>query len=1003
VGTVQHSHTSGSVTGSGSSIGGLVGRDSAATVTLSYSTAAANGNNGAGGLVGDNLGTSGITLSYATGAVACGSADGAYTAGGLVGYNAEGSSIANSYALGAVSGSTTVGGLVGSNYGTVSTCYSAGRVTDSTKTYLGGLAGVNAGYGTITASYWDTTASGLDTSKGGTGKSTVEMQTQSTFAGWDFTSTWSITAGVNGGYPLLQALFAPGVSTQAVSGIRMTSATGNGRVVSLGASDITSHGFCWSTTGTPTIGDSKLDLGAMSAIGTFTGSLTGLSASTAYSVRAYATTGAGTTYGSAVNFTTPSLAGSGTEADPYLVATYADLEAVGVGGNSLSGVYRVTADIDASSSAAENNDSGFVPIGTFTGKFHGGGHVINDLTILRPSTDTVGLFTSIDSTGVVDSLGLKRGGVTGKFLAGNFAGSNSGSITSSYSTGTATILPPSALIYDYVVGNMVGINRGAITSSHSTGTTTASLNVLHDISYTGYAGGLVGRNLVTGTITGSYATGSVVSTAEEYSISDPLTTIGGGLVGFNAGTITNSYATGSTAVHSVIDNGKSLTAVVGGGLVGENIYGKITSSYSTGTVTLQATGCNTWGGLVGENVYGKITSSYSTGTVILVSPDNNYVVGGLVGENYYSNITNCYWDTTTSGRGSACGVVNSGTCSATGMDKASMLQSANLDSLDFATTWYQYDSHTYPLLRAFMDTLTVTAKDTTKRYDGTAFSGGNGLKYSLSSVAGSLILGTVHYSGTSQGAKNAGHYGIHADSGLWSTQLGYRIGYSSDTGTLTIAPYPITVTARDTFKVLDASDPVLPYTATALLGTDTWSGALSRTTGDVAGKYAITQGTLTAGSNYGITFESAWFSIIDNSTTALATPAGQVPVSHALAANIARSFGSLAQGSGAAQIGTGVDATDAQTVDVLLPSAATVQVSIFDNLGTPVIAWSRDVASFDLANLDVTGDGRWVLPVSWNGRASDGTAVSAGVYLWKIVVRTEDGQKLETIRKLGLR
>jgi hypothetical protein len=78
-------------------------------------------------------------------------------------------------------------------------------------------------------------------------------------------------------------------------------------------------------------------------------------------------------------------------------------------------------------------------------------------------------------------------------------------------------------------------------------------------------------------------------------------------------------------------------------------------------------------------------------------------------------------------------------------------------------------------------------------------------------------------------------------------------------------------------------------------------------------------------------------------------------------------------------------------------------VSIFDNLGAPVIAWSRDVASYDLANLDATGDGRWVLPVSWNGRASNGVAVPAGVYLWKITVHTEDGQKLETVKKLGLR
>jgi hypothetical protein len=122
-----------------------------------------------------------------------------------------------------------------------------------------------------------------------------------------------------------------------------------------------------------------------------------------------------------------------------------------------------------------------------------------------------------------------------------------------------------------------------------------------------------------------------------------------------------------------------------------------------------------------------------------------------------------------------------------------------------------------------------------------------------------------------------------------------------------------------------------------------------------------------------------------------------------LAANIARSFATVAQGTGAARIGTGLDAGDAQTVDILLPSAANVRTDIYDNLGTRVISWSRDLTNYDLANLDATGDGRWVLPVSWNGRASDGTAVSAGVYLWKITVRTEDGRKLETVKKLGVR
>ena len=60
----------------------------------------------------------------------------------------------------------------------------------------------------------------------------------------------------------------------------------------------------------------------------------------------------------------------------------------------------------------------------------------------------------------------------------------------------------------------------------------------------------------------------------------------GGLAGGNTGTVTNSYATGS-----VIGNSRV------GGLVGVNYYGSVTHSYSTGSVT----GSSQVGGLVGYN------------------------------------------------------------------------------------------------------------------------------------------------------------------------------------------------------------------------------------------------------------------------------------------------------------------------------------------------------------------------------------------------------------------
>ena len=56
-------------------------------------------------------------------------------------------------------------------------------------------------------SYWDIETSGQTTSAGGTGKTTAEMQTASTFleAGWDFIEIWDIAE--NQTYPFLR--FAP--------------------------------------------------------------------------------------------------------------------------------------------------------------------------------------------------------------------------------------------------------------------------------------------------------------------------------------------------------------------------------------------------------------------------------------------------------------------------------------------------------------------------------------------------------------------------------------------------------------------------------------------------------------------------------------------------------------------------------------------------------------------------------------------------------------------------
>lgn len=94
------------------------------------------------------------------------------------------------------------------------------------------------------------------------------------------------------------------VTTEAVTSISTTSATGNGNIIDLGSSAVFQHGFCWNTTGSPSIADNKTQEGMASTTGAFTSSLNGLSSNTTYFVKAYVTNSEGTVYGDEVSFTT---------------------------------------------------------------------------------------------------------------------------------------------------------------------------------------------------------------------------------------------------------------------------------------------------------------------------------------------------------------------------------------------------------------------------------------------------------------------------------------------------------------------------------------------------------------------------------------------------------------------------------------------------------------------------------------------------------------------------
>ena len=164
------------------------------------------------------------------------------------------------------------------------------------------------------------------------------------------------------------------------------------------------------------------------------------------------------------------------------------------------------------------------------------------------------------------------------------------------------------------VGHLVGaIGSGTVSGSYATGSVSGT---------TQNTGGLVGV-MASGTISNSYATGAVSGASSHM----------GGLIGtISGGTISSSYATGAV-------NGTTIV----GGLVGVQFAGtNISGSYATGAVNGSSN--STAGGLVGLG-RGTITSSYATGTVI------GRTVGGLVGNNDVGVIGTSYANGAVTGSG----------------------------------------------------------------------------------------------------------------------------------------------------------------------------------------------------------------------------------------------------------------------------------------------------------------------------------------------------------------
>ena len=297
--------------------------------SLSLTNVNITGHSTLGGLVGYANGFNISHCSVIGGSVtATNSSDqGASGVGGMFGYisgpQETNNSTSHCFAAVAVSGQTDVGGFVGYTYGGyINQCYSAGPVS-GTGYNIGGFCGERSSLGnvyTLDSSYYDIEASGQAVGVGHNGqpaynhlqgKTTAEMKTQATYEGWNFSTVWKISGSVNNGYPYFDYPNTQ-ISTATVSNIANNTATATGSINHIGALPITAHGFCWNTTGTPTLADAKVNLGATTTSADYSASINSFSHNTTYYLRAYLIDANDTIYGNVVNFTTTNTPMGGT-------------------------------------------------------------------------------------------------------------------------------------------------------------------------------------------------------------------------------------------------------------------------------------------------------------------------------------------------------------------------------------------------------------------------------------------------------------------------------------------------------------------------------------------------------------------------------------------------------------------------------------------------------------------------------------------------------------------
>lgn len=952
-GTIANVTVSGIIDGRGGptpSAGGIVGSNGG-LVRDSHSSATVYGYY-AGGLSGSG-GTTGGTIKRSTSSGTVYALDGSVYAGGLAGTaysvvdsSASGnviSTVANSwvgglvgYMTGDVSGSSAsgnvtasgsnvrAGGLIGFSTGAITDSIATGAVTAGTKAVAGGLVGQASGAMTNVRASGDVVG-GDGATVGGLAGSNYGAVTKAIAIG-------DATAGIGGVAGGLVGKNAAGISVSYSTG----AATASGSADTLGYAG-------------GLVGDNEASVSqaystgsATGLVNTYTGGLIGKWGAGTVS-DAYATglvtgqtsqiggfaglrvgnPGASDGYWDTVTTGTKTAIGKVDQYTYVININGLTTEQFAQGQAYLSGSWVTGAPYKALSA---------LPYIVVTGS--GNAHeTYGSATVTAPKSVTATASDSIDTTAALAGIGPWHGYAQSK--AGN-----------AYATWAEGVTAP---WHQTVYRANVSIDYAALTIT--AGNATSTYGQTPDVSGAGYTvSGLLNNDSVSGVnlstiankksyagtydITASGATGTgignyivayqpgalTIDPAALTVIANDQSSIYGqtpalGTTGFTANGLVNgdtisgvNLATTATGASGVGQYGISVSGAVGYGL------GNYTIAYQPGTLTIDPATLTVTAGS-GTSVYGEAVST------------PGYKVSGLVNGDTVTAVSVDNTASSTSAVGDY--AVNASGATGTGLSNYTMQYVAG----DWSIT---------------PQTLTVKANSGSVEYGQTA--GGYG--FSASGLLNNDTITSVTLSTPATSKSSVGQYAINASDAVGAGLGNYVIDYK--TGTLTITPAPLTVTAGSGSSVYGTTPSAAGYSVAGLVNGDTVSGVSVNqpvTGASGVGSYVTTASDAvgTGLGNYAIDYENGSWNVTPATLTVVANDAvstyGQAPKTAGFAVN------GLVNGDAVSSVDLTTNATAASSIGGYAISASNATGT---GLGNYDVTYKSGTLTIDPAALIVT-------------------------------------------------